>query len=419
MISPRSDCFIASDGRFVPDQAPLLSRMTPKSIEVGVSPSVLVWARTSSGLSVAETARRAGIRGDELGSWEAGGESPTISKLERLANAYHRPLAAFLLVEPPSEVVAPPDLRVVADRVEESPFSEKTLLAIRRARRVQKLASDLELAGPGPLVSHLRRVAAPLSASEAAVRVAAEIQAYSESPPRFETPYLAMAHWRALLEGLGILVLQFPMPVDDARGFTLSGDSWPVLVVNQSDTPKARNFTLFHEFGHILLRREGVCDLGGEPTRGKSPRLEIWCNAFAGALLVPETSLLAQIRTWPSGEEPPDDEIERLSNHFQVSETVVLRRLLAARVLSQPQYQALVELRRPSGHRQTRAAAGGMKRNVPLERVSEYGAPFVDLVLKNAYEGRLLLGDVAEILDVQLKHLPAISERAAAVLART
>jgi hypothetical protein len=59
-----------------------------------------------------------------------------------------------------------------------------------------------------------------------------------------------------------------------------------------------------------------------------------------------------------------------------------------------------------------------VKRNIPVERLAEYGAPFVSMILKGAYDGRIALSDVADLLDVRLKHIPAISDRAAAILAR-
>jgi Zn-dependent peptidase ImmA (M78 family)/transcriptional regulator with XRE-family HTH domain len=393
--------------------------MNSEPVEAKVSPSVLVWARTSSGLTVPEVLRRLGVDAEKLNGWETGQEVPSISKLESLAETYHRPLATFLLENPPNEAPSPPDLRVVVGRAGVSAFSEKTLLAIRRSRRVQRVASELLSERPPNTLSRLQNLTANLSPDEAAAKVAAEIGAYTQDPPRFGSPYQAMSHWRALLERLGILVLQFRMPVDDARGFALSEGNLPVLVVNQSDSPKARNFTLFHEFGHLLRRSEGVCDLGGESFDRRTPPNEAWCNAFSGSFLVPRAHLLTELHPWPRGEDPPEDEIRRLSNRYQVSETAILLRLLSAGSISQSQYRGLAELRRGGRPGGPKAETAGVKRNIPVERIAEYGAPFVSMVLRGVYDGRLALSDVADILDVRLKHLPTISDRAAAILARS
>ena len=45
------------------------------------------------------------------------------------------------------------------------------------------------------------------------------------------------------------------MPIEDARGFSLTEVEPFVIVVNESDAPNAKIFTLFHEYGHILLNQ--------------------------------------------------------------------------------------------------------------------------------------------------------------------
>jgi Zn-dependent peptidase ImmA (M78 family)/transcriptional regulator with XRE-family HTH domain len=393
--------------------------MTATSTEVTVSPLVLVWARTQSGLSIPEAAQRVGIEPDRLSQWEDGHETPSISKLEHLADVYHRPMATFLLKSPPHEAPSPPDLRVIAERGGESTFSEKTLLAIRRARRVQRATLELAPDQVPNVLPRLRRLSAQLTPEAAAARIAGEIGAYDGDPPRFANPYQAMSHWRTLLERLGILVLQFRMPLEDARGFTISDGERPVIVVNQSDLPRARNFTMFHELGHLLRKSEGVCDLGGDSLDGPGTPVEAWCNAFAGSFLVPQASLVKELKPWPKGEEPPLEEIKRLSSRYQVSETSVLRRLLSAGFISPAQYRANAKLRKGTRSGRTQRESSTIKLNIPVERVAQYGAPFVSLVLKSASEGRLALSDAADVLDVRVKHLAALSDRAAEVLTRT
>lgn len=353
-----------------------------------------------------------------LSDWEEGREAPSIAKLENLAETYHRSLATFLLPSPPREPSSLPDFRVLGERERASPFSEKTLLAIRRARRVQRVASDLTEEHNLSRLGGMQRLAGRLAPDAAAEKVAIDLGAYETEPPRFATPYQAMAHWRAWLEALGIIVLHFPMPVEDVRGFTLPDGTPPIIVVNQSDSPRARNFTMLHELGHLVRKTEGVCDLGGEGLDGRVPPIESWCNAFAGSFLVPRPSLLNELGSYTKGEVPPDEELKRLSSRYQVSETTILRRLLSTGVILQDQYREHARLRqgfREGGRRQDRAAA---KRNMPVERVAEYGAPFISVVLKGTSEGRLALSDAADILDVRVRHLPGLSDRAAKVLTR-
>jgi len=52
---------------------------------------------------------------------------------------------------------------------------------------------------------------------------------------------------------MNILVFQFSMPIEDARGFALTDMNPNVIVVNSKDSIEARLFSLMLEFGHILL----------------------------------------------------------------------------------------------------------------------------------------------------------------------
>ena len=61
------------------------------------------------------------------------------------------------------------------------------------------------------------------------------------------------------------------------------------------DANAGRVFTLLHEFTHLLLRQGGVCDLVQTAENTPDSRLEAFCNAVAGAALVPVRALLAAI----------------------------------------------------------------------------------------------------------------------------
>jgi len=109
---------------------------------VKIEPSVLVWARQSIGKSIEEIARKADTSVDVVRGWEAGKKSPTIRQLKIISKYYKRPLAALLLAEPPDEPSLPTDFRVIPEnRIK--PFSEKTILSVRRARRLQGIFEDL------------------------------------------------------------------------------------------------------------------------------------------------------------------------------------------------------------------------------------------------------------------------------------
>lgn len=117
--------------------------MSRKSLEVSIEPKILIWARESIGRSIQEVAKRLNISENSISGWELGQKKPTLLQLEKLAKTvYKRPLAVFFLSVPPVDPPLPVDYRILPTD-KRLPFSAKTRLAIRRARRLQSLATEL------------------------------------------------------------------------------------------------------------------------------------------------------------------------------------------------------------------------------------------------------------------------------------
>ena len=83
----------------------------PKAIESSVKPSVLRWARETSGTNIEEAAKRLRVPASKYAGWETVESSLTLSQMRALATYFKRPLAAMLLPEPPSEPALPTDFR--------------------------------------------------------------------------------------------------------------------------------------------------------------------------------------------------------------------------------------------------------------------------------------------------------------------
>ena len=60
----------------------------------------------------------------------------------------------------------------------------------------------------------------------------------------------ALKQWIKLVESIDVIVIQTPIPIEDARAFSLRGDGYPIIVLNITDSKNARIFSLFHELGH-------------------------------------------------------------------------------------------------------------------------------------------------------------------------
>ena len=141
-----------------------------------------------------------------------------------------------------------------------------------------------------------------------------------------------LGFWIAALEEAGVLVITSNgVKVAEMRGFSLHFDVLPVIVVNGSDFARGRLFSLLHEYAHLLLHTDGLCDMApGTPTSADL-LLEVRCNAIAAAILMPRRAVLDLPDVAAA---PPryalwtDDALEAGAKTFGVSREAFLRRLL-------------------------------------------------------------------------------------------
>jgi Zn-dependent peptidase ImmA (M78 family) len=372
------------------------------SIEVPVQPKVLIWARESIGKGIEEAAKKLDMTPEEFLEFETGTKKPRLTQLEKLANLYKRPVAALLLSKPPPLPPLPKDFRTLPYK---KPFSSETLLALRRARRLQNLADELAKELNYEIRRNFTEVKLPErekisdTAETLAIEERTRLGINIEDQFNWKDNIQALDEWRSVIERLGVLVFQLRMPVDETRGFTLTEGSFPIIVINGKDSHNGRIFTLFHEYCHLMLHDTGVC---GEMMKSDL-EIEIFCNHYAGAFLVPGDSLLKHelIQPFKGSIEWPDDILDKLSKDFKVSNPVILRRLLELKRTTKDFYVKKLEEWRP--HK-----SGGGGRDMARECLRNNGGTFVSLVL-NAYgRERITPADVADYLGTRLQHIPEI-----------
>lgn len=226
--------------------------------------------------------------------------------------------------------------------------------------------------------------------------------------------YEVLNNWIAAFESRGFLVFQTSdVDLDEMRGFSLSERQSPAIVLNVKDQPRARVFTLMHEFAHVMLDTGGVCDPQrvGRRAHNADERVEVFCNHVAGALLVPSDALLADPRViGHRGRIWPEANISALSDAFAVSREVILRRLL---ILGRTN-EAFYELKRRQYLEQyARLAARAREQEgyAPVFRIAlrDNGRPYTRLVLEAFEREQITAADVSDYLGVRLKHLDLIA----------
>ena len=134
-----------------------------------------------------------------------------------------------------------------------------------------------------------------------------------------------------LANRLGMSVRNAKFSDDNLVGMIAKRGDHVQLLVNQSDPPFRKRFTIAHELGHHFLHLledgefiDGEADLFRMPNEDQEvvtpeKRREIQANMFAAALLMPETSVKEE---WPSVAT-----VEGMARRFNVSETAMKIRL--------------------------------------------------------------------------------------------
>lgn len=387
--------------------------MPHESLEVTVEPNILRWARESIGFRVQEIARKLNVSEDTISNLESGRKKPTLKTLETLANVYKRPLAAFFLPEPPVEPPLPKDFRTLPVNKRKS-LSSKTRLAIRRSQRLQSLAVELAKNLNREIIFNIRSANLSDDPEVVANKIREILKVKIQTQFDWHDEKEALNEWKKIVERHGILVFQMSLQQSEGiRGFSLSHDKFPAIVLNLKDSNTGRTFSLFHEYGHLILNNAGICDMEDADNFSEEAKsIEKFCNHFAGAFLVPKDALLNHHRLIGLKRYPPvwsDEILQEIAKSFKVSQEVILRRLLILGLSTADFYKRKHE----EWEIKTKEEQGQKKwgkSNPPKKCIQENGVPFVSLVLETYREEKITYSNVADYLAIRLKHLPKIEQ---------
>ncbi|MCC7314326.1 MAG: ImmA/IrrE family metallo-endopeptidase [Planctomycetes bacterium] len=378
-----------------------------------VTPGVLLWARETLGLSIDAAARSIGVKPTTLQAWESGDSQPSIPQLRKLATTYKRPIAIFFLPTPPEDKRPPRDFR----RLPEGPsatLSPNLRLEIRKAELRQSAAIDL-VSEDSPISRLLGSATLSADADELAGQMRRELGISLKSQIAWREPYVALRQWTDAIESSGCLVFQASkVEVSEMRGISLYDARVPAILLNAADSPRGRIFSLGHELGHLLLGAVGLCDLDEfELRNSEAARIEVFCNRFSAALLVPKSAILVHpiVAFHTEPDEWSDEDLLTLARFFSVSTEVIARRLVTLDQASQSFYVA----RRDGFLKDAAAYREGLRKSKggpPLARrvLASSGHRFTRIVISAYHDEAITGSDVAEYLGIKLDYLPRIEK---------
>lgn len=170
-------------------------------------------------------------------------------------------------------------------------------------------------------------------------------------------------------------------------GFCAEVNEMPVIVISQYRPGDRQRFTLAHELGHLVLDNRLSSKLD----------IELCCNRFAGAFLLPKQSLIDLLGSHRNSIEPR--ELSLLKQEFGISMTSILHRAEDLGIISNSLYQ---ELRTAFNKRGWTQHEPG--KQYPKERQHV----FEQMVFRAFAEGYIVESKAAELMNIPLEQFRSL-----------
>jgi len=267
-----------------------------------VNPEILSWAREEAGFTREEAARKLGFQdsgrssaAQKLELLESGDKEPTRPQLLKMSKQYRRPLITFYMPSHPERSDKGADFRTLSpDYSRKDDVLLEALIRDVKARQ-SMVRAIMEDEGEAEVLAFVGSHEIE-DGSQALVRALrnlldVELSSYRAQP----NVSSAFSLLRDSAERAGIFVILkgdlghhvSAMSVQVFRGFSISDNVAPFIVINDQDAAQAWSFTLLHEAVHLLLGQTGVSGEYGES------EIEKFCDRVAGEFLLPTGELEA------------------------------------------------------------------------------------------------------------------------------
>lgn len=374
----------------------------------GINSEILVWAREQAGFSVSDVAEHFKKEPQFIENWEKGISSPSFPQLEKLANKYKRPTAIFFFPNIPKEESIEQSFRTLPEQ-EISHIQPYLRYLIRKAKVMQVNLFELNN-GVNPAEKFLlSTISVNKSIDEVAKELRDLLGVSLGEQKRYETPESAFKAWRGLLEKYGVFVFKDAFKDEGFSGFCLYDRVFPVIYINNSLPHSRQVFTLFHELAHLLFGISGIEMLSNnqdslDELSQDDKRIEVFCNAFSGKFLVPD-SAFAQYLNRKTDEKTLAD----IASQFAVSREVILRKFLDNNKITSSFYRKMVgqwkdEYRTQQKYKKNKKSGG----NANYTKRAYLGENYMEMAFSQYYKNNISTEQLADYLDVKVGRIPTM-----------
>lgn len=290
---------------------------------------------SARGLNLATLATRTGVPRAKLEQVAANGGDLDDEEIISIADELAIPLQA-LFTQQQLPLFPSVDFRTANPHIGE--FEKGTLQAISFVERLSSTLSTLDL--DVGLDDSVEEFATSTYSTDEAVALAKKWRARwgitDDQQLEWQDANKLYVSLRNFIESLGVLVLHRQFKNDEAAGLYVHIDDGPhTIVINTTNSSKARKlFTLAHEFGHVLLRKEGASN----PSILRN-RVERFCNRFAACLLAPKRLIKNALARFQYTPAPDDDFIRLFAKKLGISQEAMYVRLVQTGYLARADYK--------------------------------------------------------------------------------
>ena len=362
-----------------------------------VTPEVVRWAIAESGYAPAQIADHLKTAPETVQAWCDGTERPTVGQLTKLSRRVRRPRELFYLPQPPREAGIPATLRT-ANGADKRELAPPELLAIRRARRIQRMVAFLRRDAPADVPR--------FKPADDVARAGDELRAWSgvslATARSWKSDLEARRAWTIAIEDRGVLVTSYSLKKDGLRGFALPDPAAPLIAVNTAHNDGSRSFTMWHELAHLAVSRSATC-LTATARRTE----ERWCDEVAAEVTLPR----AELGRAPL-EQASDDRLEFITaaaRYFRVSMRAAAVALGRDDPNSDEDYE-LVSLRAPASDTDKPRGFGRNVRNRLDDRLREVGILAARSIIAGIESGEVSEHSARKILRLDGFEIAQLSE---------
>jgi Zn-dependent peptidase ImmA (M78 family) len=364
-------------------------------VEVQINPKVIKWAISNSDYDYEFLSQK----DNNLEKWINGEKKPTLNQLSNFGNLIHIPFGFLVLKEPPKGPLLGAEYRTIKNNLinkpsrglEETIFDTEEKMLWMRDYRIEIGAEKLNFLGV-----YKDKEIEVKNLTEEIRKILGLVEDWATELPTFDKAFAVL---KERIENASVLVMKNgivinnthrPLDINEFRAFTLYDEYAPVIFINGRDSKGGRNFSLIHEFCHLLFINDDSIFIDEQ----EKNETEESCNRVAAEFFMP-VSLIEKI--W-SKEFDIDKNIEFISGKLKISQLALAKRLFSYGKITEVKYQ---EIYRKAIENFNKKNSGGRSGDFISTKMSNLSRTFLRAVIVSAEGGNLLYDEAYKLLNIR------------------